>query len=201
MVVNDAASLGFEAQEQNRLATESAQRVIDRARTSSAGFPRQPVTASSAKQVAHLSEVEAVEDLVRLRSVPIVLWTSVAQTFTNLTEPEQLFAQAATKRWDLSGFEEARVHVTQNAAASVNTKVRVKYATSSPTSIGSYSPLGASSTEVEVSATTSGGVNLLSSSWIDLTASAKTDVYLTAALQGGDSAADPIFSSVTLEVR
>lgn len=201
MVVNDAASLGFTAQEQDRLATESAQRVIDRARTSSAGFPRQPVTASSAKQVAHLSEVSAVEDLVLLRGVPIVLWTAVAQNFSNLAEPEQLFAQAATKRWDLSGYIEARVHVTQNAAASVNTKVRVKYATSSPTSIGSYSPLGASSTEVEVSATTSGGVNLLSSSWIDLTASAKADVYLTIALQGGDGVADPTFSSVTLEVR
>ena len=60
MVVNDAASLGFSAQELDRLATESAQRVIDRARNSSAGFPRQPVTASSTQKTVLQTDFDNV---------------------------------------------------------------------------------------------------------------------------------------------
>jgi hypothetical protein len=131
----------------------------------------------------------------------VTLWASVAQTFTNLIEAEAFFAHAVHRRIDLTRCTQVRFHVTQNAAAASGTYLRLKYATSAPTTLGSYSILGESSTQVTASASTSGGINLLTSGWITIASAAKADVYLTVTVGGGDSAADPIFSALSAEFR
>lgn len=131
----------------------------------------------------------------------VPLLSNVVTTFTNKDSSEAFIAHSCHRRVDLTPYNQVRFHATQNAAASSGTTMHLKYATSAPTTLGSYAVMGAGSTDVAMAASTSGGVNLVSSSWFDLAAGAIGDVYITPTISGGDSAADPAFACFSAEFR
>lgn len=107
---------------------------------------------------------------------------------------------ATVRRVDLSSFTQCRLCVVQSAAAASGAKLRLRYATSSSTAASGYSVIGASSSEVEATLSTS--TNQFSeSSWTDLVAGAKADVYIACTGISGNGTADPSFWSITAEFR
>lgn len=154
---------------------------------------------------SHVTDVQGLADFLdaseRGPVLHVPLLSNVVTTFTNKDSSEAFVAHSCHRRVDLTPFNQVRFHATQNAAASSGTTLHLKYATSAPTTLGSYAVMGDSSTDVTLAASTSGGVNLLSSSWVDLAAGAMADVYITPTISGGDSAADPAFSVFAAEFR
>jgi len=224
-----AAVAADELQAAQRQASASSV-ILRQSSPATGGFPPEPIDSSDApRQVALLDEIgggSGISDAAWYRLLAgsgisdtqgladfidssvlfgarmhVPLLSNVVTTFTNKDSSEAFIAHSCHRRVDLTSYNQVRLHATQNAAASGSTVLHLKYATTAPTTLGSYAVLGASSTDVTVSASTSGGVNLVTSSWFDLTASAKTDVYITPTISGGDSVADPAFACFSAEFR
>lgn len=122
-------------------------------------------------------------------------------TFTNMPAATQImnWHPGFIRRVDLTGFTQVRLLSVQNAAAFAGSRMRLRYYTSFSTTASNYLAIGTS--EVDVALATGAGPTPLASSWIDLAAGAKADVYVAPLGIDGDGVADPSFYSVTCEFR
>lgn len=105
-----------------------------------------------------------------------------------------------TQRLDLTGYTKVRLHIFMAGASGASgSKARLLYRpASSPYSstVTDFSTIGATEVEMPMD---SGLGNLVSSSWINLVAGAKADVYVGLAGVSGDNAADPQIHRVSVE--
>lgn len=100
------------------------------------------------------------------------------------------------RRADLSYFTQVRFHCRVTGAATAGTLIKLRYRTSFSTTIGDYVDIGTSAVQVDLAAT-----GHSTSSWIDLAAGAKADVYLAPVQTGGDGATDPAIRWLAAEFR
>lgn len=145
----------------------------------------------------------AMRGYVAARSWNITLWVANLNsgTWTDMPAAHTLFVNGFTgaiKRADLTEFTQCRLKVVTISPGFTGAKLRARYATSGPTTIGNYLQIGSS----EVTVTIDGaGTQFLASAWTDLVAGAKGDVYLACTGIDGNGAADPVFTSVDVEFR
>lgn len=100
------------------------------------------------------------------------------------------------RRADLTDFTQVRFHCRVTGAATAGTLIKLRYYTSFSTTIGDYVDVGTSAVQVDLAAT-----GHSTSSWIDLAAGAKADVYLAPVQTGGDGATDPAIRWLAAEFR
>ncbi len=105
------------------------------------------------------------------------------------------------RKLDLSPFTQCRLRVVQANAAASGAKLRLRYATSGPGTVGNYSAIGTGATEVDVSLSTSSGPTFLESSWIDLTSASKAEVYAACTGISGNGSTSPSFHFIGAEFR
>jgi hypothetical protein len=128
-------------------------------------------------------------------------YSTVTSTLTDQANAEAFYTQAngMIHLVDLTLFRQVRLLVrVGTGSASTNTpRLRVRYKTGAfSTTVGAFSDIGTS--EVSCSLTTA---TTLASSWIDLAAGAKADVWVAVTQLGGDSGADPAISLVNVQYR
>lgn len=99
---------------------------------------------------------------------------------------------------ELSAMQQVRLTIrVTTASASANTpKLRLRYKTTFSPSVTDYADIGTSEVSCSLSAT-----GLITSSWIDLAAGAKADVFVIVEQLGGDGSAQPIVGAVSAEYR
>lgn len=121
-------------------------------------------------------------------------------TWTDMPLASSFFlgSNRAITSMDCTYYTQCRLVVrVTTASGSANTpKFRLRYHTAFSTTIGDYVDMGTS--EVACSLASTG---LIRSSWIDLAASAKADVYIICEGVGGDGAADPVVCYIQAEFR
>lgn len=105
-------------------------------------------------------------------------------------------------RYDLTGFTQAKLvaRVVTGSASVNNPRIRLMYDLVSggfSTTIGNYTNI-ASSGEVACSLTNTG---VIDSGWVNITATAQTDVYLAVTQIGGDATADPALGMIMLYLK
>lgn len=98
-------------------------------------------------------------------------------------------------RTDLTGRRMVRLTATVHTAGHTTAKLILRYRTAYSTTASDYLDM---TTECSVSIAATGGV---ASAWIALPSGAKGDVYLTVLGSGGNGTADPLFSSVNIELH
>lgn len=121
-------------------------------------------------------------------------------TWTSFPASNQfiLNSERHTRRFDLSNCTQIRIVINKiGTAGSAGSKVGVYYKTSWSATAGDYSSIGTSAVEVAVDVSAGG----YESSWIDITASARADVYLAIQGYGGDGATNPQFGTIVVQVR
>lgn len=97
---------------------------------------------------------------------------------------------------DLTPYTQVRMTVRVTTAATAGTKLVATYYTAFSTTVGDYVAIGTSAVECALDAT-----GTITSSWIDLAAGAKADVFTTIKQTGGDGATDPVIAFLTLQFR
>ncbi len=97
---------------------------------------------------------------------------------------------------DLTDFTQARMTVRVTTGATAGTKLVATYHTAFSTTVGDYVALGTSAIECALSST-----GVITSSWIDLAAGAKADVFTTVKQTGGDGATDPVIAFLEIQFR
>ena len=99
---------------------------------------------------------------------------------------------------DLSNCTQCRFIVNkQSTAGDVSSKLMLRYNTSFSTTVGNYSDIGTSEVSVAVNVTNT----LLVTSWIDLVAGAKADVFVAVAGSGGNGILDPAFGVISAQFK
>ena len=97
---------------------------------------------------------------------------------------------------DLTPFTQVRMTVRVTTAATAGTKLVATYHTAFSTTLTDYVAIGTSAVECAIDAT-----GITTSSWIDLAAGAKADVFTTIKQTGGDGATNPVIAFLTLQFR
>lgn len=99
---------------------------------------------------------------------------------------------------DLSTYSQVRLQCRVATAGTASSKLKLMYATASPTSFGSYADIGsAGAVAASMAATT-----VATSGWLDLAAGAIADnLYLCIAELDGDGVADPALRTIIAEFR
>lgn len=125
-----------------------------------------------------------------LRAAGATQWASMPAALT------ELFAGTPNRaRIDLSGgFTQARVLVRMTTAGAANAEIRIQYSTDEST----WDYLDASSGPGANIGTSAG---LKTSSWVNLTANAKADVYIRGVGINGDGATGPFIGQVIVQFR
>ncbi len=101
-------------------------------------------------------------------------------------------------RLDLSKRTQVRFVMTKGSVAGASgSKIILRYYTAWSSTVGDYLDIGTS----EVSLATDGGIDGLVTSWVDLAAGAKADVWIAVVGSGGDGALDPTFGTIRAEFR
>ena len=125
--------------------------------------------------------------------------TSQGVTYTDMPAAEQQFLANAsnnTFRLDLTNFTQVRWGFYINVQGAAGSKLYLKYAT---TFSGAYSAIdGGTGTEITLDA---GATIHRQSSWVNLAAGAKADVFVRPYGSGGDGATDPGFSAMVMEFK
>lgn len=97
---------------------------------------------------------------------------------------------------DLTDFTQVRMTVRVTTGATAGTKLVATYHTAFSTTLTDFVAIGTSAVECALSAT-----GTITSSWIDLAAGAKADVFTTIKQTGGDGATDPVIAFLELQFR
>lgn len=97
---------------------------------------------------------------------------------------------------DLTPYTQVRMTVRVTTGATAGTKLVATYHTAFSTTVGDYVAIGTSAVECALDST-----GTITSSWIDLAAGAKADVFTTIKQTGGDGATDPVIAFLTLQFR
>lgn len=121
-------------------------------------------------------------------------------SLTNQAQAETFaIANRSITRADLTNYTQARMiaRITTDSNSANSPKIYVEYFTSFSTTQSDYLTLGTSAVECSLFT----GATFCTSSWIDLAAGAKADVFLTLLGSGGDGAADPVLGMVSVQFR
>lgn len=121
-------------------------------------------------------------------------------TWANMPAAATLFASSArhVRKLDLTNYTQARLTMTKASVAGVaGSKIILRYYTAWSATASDYLDIGTS----EISLATDGGIDGLVSSWVDLAAGAKADVWIGVIGTGGDGAVDPTFGTISAEFR
>lgn len=99
---------------------------------------------------------------------------------------------------DLSRYSKVRIVArVVTLSASVNSpRVIVRYITTFSTTAANFLDIGTSEVNASLSAT-----GVVTSSWIDLSANAKADVFITILQHGGDGVADPALGPIMVQFK
>lgn len=132
--------------------------------------------------------------------VPICASTAANATWTNMPAAETFLfgSHRHVTKVDLTNYTQVRLVVNkQTTAGAASSVIFVKYRTAFDTTVGNYSAIGTSAVQVAVNVTNT----VLVTSWVDLVAGAKADVFVAVAGSGGDGALDPAFGTISLEFK
>lgn len=100
------------------------------------------------------------------------------------------------RRADLTDFTQVRFHCRVTGAATAGTLLKLRYHTAFSTTIGDFVDAGTSAVQLDIAST-----GHVTTSWIDLAAGAKADVFLAPVQTGGDGATDPSIRYLAAEFR
>lgn len=126
--------------------------------------------------------------------------SSAQATWTNMPLAAALLGDhhRHVARADLTGYSQTRLLVNKMGTAGVaGAKFILRYRISYSTTAADYSDAGVSEISCAIDATDT----YVSSSWIDLVAASKADVWLAIIGTGGDGAVDPQYGSIRAEFR
>lgn len=99
---------------------------------------------------------------------------------------------------DLTNFTQCRIVVQmRGTAGSAGSKLIARYKTTDSTTASDFSDIGTS----EISATITSSNTITTSSWIDLAAGAKADVFVVVVGSGGNGSTSPTVGSIHLQFR
>lgn len=132
--------------------------------------------------------------------VPINCAPAAGSTWTNQPAADTflLGSHRHIAKADLTEYRQVRLVVNKQAtSANAGATIRAAYRTTFSTTVGDYSAIGTSTVSVAIDTTNT----VLASSWIDLAAGAKADVFLALIGAGGDGVIDPTFGSMSLQFR
>lgn len=123
-------------------------------------------------------------------------------TLTNMPSAVTLFAGNTQGRYiprlDLTPYTQVRMWLFKaGTAGSAGSKAILRYFTSQSATASDYLDIGTS----EVSVVLTGTNAALITSWIDLAAGAKADVFLNVITSGGDGVVDPIVGGIVLQFK
>lgn len=130
-----------------------------------------------------------------IASAAAVSWGSMPAAATGFNSTNRCLT-----KYDLTRFTQARLVSTILTTGATNAIIAVRYSTTFTTTVASFLPLGASSTDIKVAIAVSPPL-VVASSWTDITALALADVYLFLVGEGGDASASPGFGLTALQVR
>lgn len=119
-------------------------------------------------------------------------------TLTNQASALQFFNNQSgyITRADLSGYKRVRLHVQKGGTAgATNSKIILRYRTAYSNTTTDYIDIGTSEVSVAINTTNTH----LTTSWINLAALAKGDVFVALMMSGGDGSADPIVGHISAE--
>lgn len=132
--------------------------------------------------------------------VPFII-DAAAFTWTNMPLADTLLngSHRHVVKIDLTNFTQCRLVVNKQATAGgASSKIRLVYATTFQTTPGGYSQIGTA----EVACSPLNVQNaIVVSSWIDLAAGAKADVFVALVGSGGDGTLDPAFGSIVAQFK
>ena len=123
---------------------------------------------------------------------------SQAYTWTNMPTAETLLFNVGNNKVpvDLTNYTQIRWNFWLNVAGSAGAKLYVKYAT---TVNGTYNAIdGSTGTEIAID---TGSATHKLSSWVNLVAGAKADIWVAVYGSGGDATVDPGFGSMFLQFK
>jgi len=149
------------------------------------------------------NQFRALRSGMQLRGGSVLIpFGGLVGTLTNQPNAEDFLAanNAYIVAFDLTGYTRARLMArVTTASGSGNTPIlSAKYdvqAGGFSTTVGDYADLGGSGVTVSLAS-----VGAKDSGWVSLAQAAKTEVYLTVTMQGGDGAADPVLGPVAIMV-
>lgn len=153
------------------------------------------VLQADSSQSAGVRWRSAPQLVVSLNAAPVAgsTWTNQPAADTFLFGSSRHIMQA-----DLTGYRQVRLVVNKQAtAAKAGATIRAVYRTSFSTTESDYASIGTSAVSVATDTTNA----MLTTSWVDLAAGAKADVFVGAIGAGGDGAIDPTFGSISLQFR
>lgn len=157
--------------------------------------------AVAAGQVLRSSGVGAVPAYGRVSLTHIIHGNGgTAATWTNMPAAATLLfgANLHIRKLDLTNYTQARLVMTKGSVAGVaGSKIILRYYTAWSATASDYLDIGTS----EISLATDGGADGLVSSWVNLAAGAKADVWIGVIGTGGDGAVDPTFGTISAEFR
>lgn len=126
--------------------------------------------------------------------------SGVDAVWTNMPLAQALWlgSERHIRRVDLTSYRQCRLVIQKRAVAGAAASIlSVYYATSFSTLVAGYGSIGTSSVQVAAN----GASTAVESAWVDLTASARADVYVAIVGQGGDGVLDPTFGFVEVQFR
>jgi hypothetical protein len=99
---------------------------------------------------------------------------------------------------DLTNYTQVRLVVNkQTTAGAVASKLILKYRIAFNTTVANYSDIGVSEVSVAVNVINT----ILETSWINLVAGAKADIFLSLTGSGGNGTLDPAFGQISAQFR
>lgn len=132
-------------------------------------------------------------------TIPLVM-DNAATTWTNMPLAASFFngSHRYALKVDLTNFTQVRLVVNKQATAGAAASIVVlSYIGAFSVTLGSWLAIGTSSVQLAVNVQNT----VLSTSWIDLVAGAKGDVFITLIGSGGDGVLDPAFGNIVAQFR
>lgn len=174
----------------------AASRLIGRGSAGGAGDPEEVVLGTNLSMSGTtLNATGGVSQLIvcMVADSTLTAWSNMPAAVTFFANSHKF-----TNKLDLTNYTQCRLVVhkatTAGAASSI---VRLRYRTAFDTTVGNWLQIGTSSVEVAVNTTNA----MLVTSWIDLAAGAKADVFITLDGSGGDGVLDPAFGNIYAQFK
>ncbi|HKX72477.1 MAG TPA: hypothetical protein VJM32_00505 [Candidatus Saccharimonadales bacterium] len=121
-------------------------------------------------------------------------WTNMPAALTEIFTPTDVPVASSRMQYDLTDAQQIRFQVSISTAGSASAEVRIQYSTDQAT----WNYLDSGNTGLGHNVSTTG---LKVSSWSNIAAGAKGDVYLRVVGLNGDAVADPRFGIIQVQAR
>lgn len=121
-------------------------------------------------------------------------WTNMPAALTEIFTPTDVPVPSSRVLYDLTDATQVRFQVSATVAGSASAEIRIQYSTDQST----WNYLDSGNTGLGQNISTTG---LKTSSWSNIAAGAKGDVYLRIVGINGNATADPLFGLIQLQAR